>query len=349
MSFYPITTAVDVTVTKQTGILALEDFGALCLFTEDGTLSQGEVVKYENLEGIEDAGFSTTGSVYKYCTAFFAQSPTPHYIYIARVDTVSGDTWPATIEAALTQANFYAVGIDTLDLEQVTMLNIAGIVETKKLLWVQTRRYSDVLTIYQAVNNENFTRTAFISKDADTDDNRLDAAWYGKCLSRDNLASGVPNWAYQTLTGVTPSAESNANITALLDAGVNVYVNYGNFVATKNARTTATDPSYIDQIVAMDYLRINIEQDILNLILNSDKIPYTDAGMKIVESVVLSRLNDAIANNILDAAVRPTATAASVTTVSDTQKAERLAPTITATGRLAGAINQFLINVNVEI
>lgn len=349
MSYYPITTTVDVTVTKQTGIAALEDFGALCYFTEDSTLDQGDVVKYENLEGIVDAGFLTTGSVYKYCSTFFAQTPTPRYIYIARVDTVGGDAWPATIEAALSQANFYAVGIDTLDLDEQIMVNIAGIVETKKLLWVQTRRYSDVLTIYQAISAGNYTRTALISKDADTDDNRLDAAWYGKCLSRDNVASGVPNWAYQTLTSVIPSAESNANITALLDAGVNVYVNYGNFVVTKNARTTATEASYIDQIVVMDYLRINIEQDVLNLILNSDKIPYTDAGIKTVEGVVLNRLNEAVTLKMLDSAVRPTATAPSVTTMSDTQKASRVAPTITATGRLSGAVNDFNINVNVEI
>lgn len=344
----PITSVVEVNVTKQEGIKSLEDFGALAYFTEDNTIATGQYATYTSVEDFSDH-FPATTSVGKYGATFFAQSPTPISLTVVRVDETSGDTWPSRIETTLESLEFYAVGVDSLDLDSATMVSIAEAVEDNKLIWVQARRYSDALTIYQAIQAANYTRTAIISKDSDTDDNRLDAAWYGKCLTKDNLASGVPNWANQVLSGVTASAESPSNVDALLSAGVNVYVDFGSFKMTRNGQTAATDPTYIDQIIIMDYLRINIEQDVLDLVLNSDKIPYTDAGMKTVEGVVLNRLNQAISLGMLDPAVRPTATAPSVTTVSDTQKASRIAPTITATGRLSGAVNKFIIDVNVEI
>lgn len=347
MSNYPISTIVEVNVTKQEGIASLEDFGAVCVFTEDTTIPAGTVWEFVSQEGFASAFPTATSSIRIWGDTFFMQSPTPTKLFICGVDPV-GSTYPETIVSALESFNFYGISIDNLNLSETVLTSIAAQVETSKLLFIQDREDSDVATLATQWQALNYTRSALVNKDNGTvDTNRVSAAMFGSCITFEN--PGAINWANVTLTGVTASENAQSVIDAQLLAGVNVYVNYGDFSITRDGRTTGNTETYIDQIVTMDYLRINIEQDVATLVLNSDKIPYTDAGMKTVEGVVLNRLNQAAQLGMLDPSVRPTATAPSVTTVSDTQKASRIAPTITATGRLSGAVNKFIIDVNVEI
>lgn len=350
MASLPISEIVQVNVSIQQGVAALEDFGLTCLFTEYGSIADYSV--YPTLDELL-SDFPGSNSVANFGTAFFSQSPTPTQLAVAKVDVTAGDTWPARVQAVKAELDFYVCCVDAVDgdLTSQTVLNIAQYVQTQTMIFVYARGAADILTINSSLQALNFDRTALIMKDdgsSSATTTRLDAAWVGKCITQ---TPGSLNWANQELTGVTVSALSATQLDSFLNVGVNVYATVGNINVTRRGRTCANAGtfSFLDQIQAKDYLQISIEEDIEQLVLNSTKIPYTDAGMKSVIAVVLNRCNIAISENVLDGAVRPTATAPSVFTVPVEQRAQRIAPTITVTARLSGAINSFYINIPVEI
>ena len=345
MATLPVDKIIIVNVKRQKGILSLEDFGELCVFTENTVLSIGEVKQYDDVTAF-DADFSAPSSMKDYGDVFFAQSPVPTKLLVARVDT-TGSTYEADIETAKASHKFYAVGIDKPDLIAATIDAIALKVQALELLCVLVRDKTDITAVGATLAAANSDRMALIeSDDVTITTNRPDAAWLGTGLTKQ---AGAFNWANNTLVGTLTTSETTTQVETWLTADLNVYVRVGNIDMTLEGTTLGTTKTYIDQVQAQDWLKINIQTDILNLLNSEDKIPFTDGGVKILEAAILKVLRTGQTLNILDQTTRVTASAPSVTTLTPAQRTSRVAPTITATGRLSGAINKIIINVNLEI
>lgn len=345
MPTLPASTVIDVNVTKQSVIQSLEDFGLLCVFTENTAIAIGEVQTFTSIESF-DAVFSVASSMKSFGDVFFAQSPQPTKLLVARVDT-AGSNYPDTIETVRESHDFYAVGLDDNDLSSAIMESIALKVQALELLLICSRDASDVAAVAATLKAANSTRVALIAvDDATVDGDRPDAAWLAVGLTRQ---AGSFNWAFNQLEGISPTGQSISTIDTWLSDDINVYAKVATTEWTMYGTTLATDKTYIDQIQAMDWLKITIEEDVLNLLNSSDKIPYTDAGVKSIESVILGVMHEAQSLEILDSTVRVTANAPSITTLTPEQKASRIAPTIVCGGRLSGAINDIVVNVNLEV
>ena len=192
----------------------------------------------------------------------------------------------------------------------------------------------------------DYHRTAIVSKDdIGSDGNRVDAAWLGNSLVKQ---AGSFNWANEHLETVNASDLSVTAIGTLWDARVNVYAQVGKDDIMRRGATCGTDWR-IDQVQGMDWLEINLKETIRDLLVNNDKLAYTNEGMNIAIGQCMKIAKDAIDLNILAATPKPKATAPSVSTMSASDRAEGLAPTITMTCRLAGSINNITVNVPVEI
>lgn len=345
MSSLPITTAVNVTVSKQTAAKSLEDFGLCCIFTENAALPVGEVREYNDVDSF-NSDFPGPDSLHECGNIFFEQTPIPTKLLVARVDTATSN-YPDTIATVKENHYFYAVALDNNDLALATLQSIVQKVQELELLMIVSRDSSDVVSVASSLQAQNSTRVALIEvDDATQESDRPDLAWLGVGLTQQ---AGAINWAYQTLTGITPTGKTQSDINSYLNAFVNVYVDIGNSNKTLKGWTLGTDTTYLDQIQSMDWLKINIEEAVYNLLTSGKKIPYTDPGVKTIEAAILAVMREAQTLNILDPDYRISTRADSVTTVPVQQRSDRIAPTITAKARLSGAINEININVNVEI
>jgi hypothetical protein len=350
MSYYPISTVANVVVTLQEGSVALEDFGALCLFTEDDSIAYGAAVEFSSVEDF-DAVFTTASPVKDYGDIFFAQQPTPLKIYVYRVNGAT-TSWAQAVEDCYNSfptTKFYAVGFDSLDLSTEDYTEIGEVVQQLQLLWVQAVLSTSAVSITTALKALNYDRVAIISKDDETATQRIDAAWYGTCLTRDDEQSGNVIWSNKELTGVSATSQTNSQIDTLLAAYVNVYIPFNDDMdLTRNGWTCATGIFYIDQVVLIDYIRVTCTEAIANFVANKN-LGYTDQTMGLVKSVVLNTLLQAKSLGFLDSGSVPTVTCPSVSTMTPEQKQSRVAPTITATCTEAGGINTFNVNIPVGV
>ena len=100
-----------------------------------------------------------------------------------------------------------------------------------------------------------------------------DCAWSGRCLP---LNPGSETWAFKTLTGVDVSPLTDTHRANIEAKHGNYYVEFGGFGATFPGWT----PSgvFFDQVRAADWIEARIQEGLAQLLLDANKVPYTDAG-----------------------------------------------------------------------
>lgn len=171
-----------------------------------------------------------------------------------------------------------------------------------------------------------------------------EAAWGGIQLPKN---PGSSNWAYKDLAGVSTS---NAYLTDSEKA--NIEGKNGNyFVETKGARIThngkTSGGEWIDIVRGLDWLKARMQERIFAVMSTVEKIPFTDAGIKVVEAEIRAQLDEAVRRSVLVEGYTVSVPRASA--VSSVDKAARLLPDLSFSATLAGAINNITIDGRVSV
>lgn len=153
--------------------------------------------------------------------------------------------------------------------------------------------------------------------------------------------------AVQAITGFTPAlgqSEVAGNM-------ANTYVDIGgrDFVVEGS---TLTPNVFIDEIHATDWIIARTEEETLAILLNNDRVPYTDAGMELLASGArtVMRIADRaglIANDLDSEGNYSPAVEFDIPSVFDvpeSQRKARIAPEIKITFRYSGAVHYTTIN-----
>lgn len=161
------------------------------------------------------------------------------------------------------------------------------------------------------------------------------AAWIGLQLPK---APGSSNWAYKTLIGITPDVFTAAEITGLEGKNCNRYESIGGAGRTYNGITPAGGERFIDLPHGDAWLKARIAEGGLNILVNNEKIPFTNAGRDLIVNMLDSKLKIAtrapynfLASYVIDAP--------DVTEVDATDKGNRIYSGITFEGTYQGAVN----------
>jgi hypothetical protein len=178
-----------------------------------------------------------------------------------------------------------------------------------------------------------------------------DAALAGRVLP---LAPGSETWAFKTLSGVTPyplTATQRANLDA---KAVNWYETIAGVNVTLEGSTSG--PSYIDIVRGRDWLEARLGERIFGALARSNKIPYTDAGIAVIEGIVRGVLRDAIAAGLLleqpateTQAESPRVTVPTLASVPTNDKAARILRNVKFDAILQGAIQSVEISGNIAV
>jgi Protein of unknown function (DUF3383) len=237
------------------------------------------------------------------------------------------------------------------DIEQ-----LAAAVEPLKKIYIATTADAAVPTssttdIATVMKGKGYKRTALIYTAISATDG-IDAAWVGGQLP---LTPGSNNWAFVNLVGIDPDTFTDNQQTILIGVpvdgiagkNVNIYQTVGGVNLTEMG--TMIGGQYIDITIGIDWLTATIQTNILQALVSVPKIPYTDNGTAVLISAVKAAILQGIANGLIDGNTPYTVTAPSVLSVPASQRANRIAPTISFTCRLAGAFNAVIVSGTVTV
>ena len=171
---------------------------------------------------------------------------------------------------------------------------------------------------------------------------RGDAGIMGRQFSR---TPGSSTWAHKAISGQTPDAWTSAQFSVLRTNGALVYVTDQGVNHTYDG--AACSGRFADITRGIAWLRARIREAVLAQIVNVEKIPYTQAGIGIVESAIYGVLSLAQSNGLL--ASGWTVTSPELSTISTANKANRILPDIKFAATLAGAIQTVTIDGTVVV
>ena len=227
-----------------------------------------------------------------------------------------------------------------------TVESIANWVETRIKIFGTASSDSDIIdlqagensSIAAILNSSGLVRT-FVMYHQDADFDFPEAAWFGRVLPTD---PGSVTWKFKTLNSITFSELTTNQSKNARDKNANVYEFIGGVSITREG--TMAQGEFIDIIRGVDWLQARIQEFVYQLLVNSPKVPYTNAGITAVEAEVRRALTLGVTNNFIADDPQFVVETPDVSDVSPTDKANRILRNVTFNATLAGAVHA----VNIE-
>lgn len=201
----------------------------------------------------------------------------------------------------------------------------------------------DQTSIAAILNNLGYVRT-FVLYHQDANSDYPECAWFGDCLP---LTPGSETWAFKTLSSIAYSDLSANQSNNARSKRANTYEYVAGFGITQNG--TMAQGEYIDIIRGVDWLTSTIQAYVFTILVQSPKLPYTDAGITAVEAQVRRALNEGITNNFIASTPEYTVTVPRASEISSADKAARILRNVRFQATLAGAIQAVRINGTVVV
>lgn len=338
----------DVQITRETAAVTRVGFGTLLFIYDTTVAASSRVVSYGSLDEVAN-DFVSSSAVYKAAAAYFGQELSPELFKVAYRNT-SGtpETYAAVIaDAQNADPDWYALAIQSRAAADISA--VAGVIEAMDKLFLAVTADTDVpdstdtSNIALTLTNAAYSRTALIyHTHAATE--YIECAWAGLQLPKD---PGSTNWAYKTLAGITADTFTSAQITTLEGRRTSRYERVAGINVTMSA-FTSDNGAYIDIIHGIDWLQQRMAEDLFERLSNVEKIPYTSAGIAIVESVVRSRLRIAINQGVIDDDENLTVSVPKIAATEANDRSNRILRDVKFTARLAGAINKVIVRGKVS-
>lgn len=244
-------------------------------------------------------------------------------------------------------------GIDNIKL-------LAEAIETGdnyKMLGVclNTEQYTSAEAEIKQMKEKGYART-FVYVGVKSEDggsnfelNQITTALIAKCSCK---PVGSYTYKNQTLTGVSPDeAITRSELDKLHKNNVNAFVKKAGYNVTSEG--VCLNGEYIDIMDARDWLITQIQYQEQQALIVNDKVPYTNAGIGLLESICVNVLQDAFENGIIaeddnsDGAYTVNFKQRSETKASDREKRKYVEGRFSF--ELAGAIHELVINGVIKI
>lgn len=229
---------------------------------------------------------------------------------------------------------------------------IAGWVESKTKIFgtasseadiINVAAGTDLTSIAALLNSAGYVRS-FVMYHDDADSDFPECAWFGKVLP---TTPGSVTWKFKTLASIAYSDLTTTQSKNARDKKANTYEYIGGVGITREG--TMAQGEFIDIIRGIDWLTARIQEFVYALLVNSPKVPYTDAGIASVEAEVRRALDLGVNNDFIADDPQYTVSVPKAADVSPANKAARLLQDVTFQATLAGAIHAVEINGTVSV
>jgi len=337
---------VDVQITRETTAVSQLGFGTFMILGEH-TVFPERIRFYQTADSILDDGFLATDPEYIAASSALSQNPRPVRVAIGRID--AGDASLTDSLNAVSQENDDWYGFAITSRLQADVEEAAAWTEAEIKIFgsasddVEILNASSTTDIGAVLQAAGYART-FVMYHDEAATAYPEAAWFGVQLP---TAPGSSTWAFKTLAGIPVVDMSSTQRTNAFNKNVNTYELRGGVNITKDGQVSSGE--YIDIIRGVDWLQARMTERVYLLLTNSPKIPYTDAGVGIVEAEVRAQLDAAIAQGVIAIDPAYTVTVPLVKNISTNDKANRFLPDVRFEGTLQGAIHSIRIRGIVRI
>lgn len=376
----PYSRTVNVTVSKNTGFPSRRGFGVLLFLTSQevaGELDASNLTKaYGSIEEVA-ADFSSTDDFYKAALAAFSQNPRPLQIKAGYYNRGEADPTPTDIQTAMdaieqSDSNWYWLTIEPLLRDKNTLDGLITWIEARNKMMIAdsndvfhetlsdtssfSARHKDTVertAVFYHTDSNEFPGVALSAKLSTFNFDDANTAYTGKFKNLAGISPvNIGSDAVQSVTGFVPQIGQSTASGHL----ANTYVDIGgkNLVVEGS---TLTPNVFIDEIHATDWIIARTEEEILGILMNNNRVPFTDQGMQLLASaprnvMELARRSGLVAEDLnpltgeYEASVE--VTVPSVFDVPESQRKARIAPAIEIKFRYASAVHYSTINYSIS-
>ena len=228
--------------------------------------------------------------------------------------------------------------------------------ESKKVAFYTTRdaavKQSGSSDVASDLNSSSYTRSC-ITYSEDTS-HFAGACWAGAVIP-DKIHAINP--CYYPLAAITGDTLTAAEIGYIVGKKCNRIETIGGYTVIPGTSSgesgdvggIVSSGQYLDFIVAKDYLEARVSEALYSLLLNNKKIPFTKAGLSLVESTIISTVTTYGVNENIVEAGSIVVTMPDLDTYSTTKKAARWLDDIVGDGDAQGAINKISVSFNLTV
>ena len=254
---------------------------------------------------------------------------------------------------AIADADNSWYGLVMVERVKQTQLDAAEWTEANDKLFITATAEADVLNagvttdLISVLKKSRYYRTAVLyHTNAATE--YPDAAWAGRVFT---IKPGAETWALKQLASVTPSNLTATQKQTITKKGGNTFEFYQTQIALTAPGKVASG-EWIDVIRFRDWLKDTIQTNMAQMMINRDKVPYTDAGI----ALCVNNLRKSLQEGQTAGGIAPDELDANNNTVPGFvityPRSVELAPSIKASrtlslgfvARIAGAIHMVEIN-----
>lgn len=177
--------------------------------------------------------------------------------------------------------------------------------------------------------------------------NYSEAAILGRCA---NGIAGTVNFINKRLIGVEvpDTIDSLTKVSVLTNKGYTFAANIEKSVRSYGSTKTGSG-EWIDLVLGILWLKVNIREQVFQTITAPDKLSYTNEGAAAIEATIRSVISQAQGYGIVATDVPVNVTTPNVLDLTATQRNSRVLPDVRFTCRLAGAINSTIIRGEVFV
>ena len=291
----------------------------------------------DNLDGSFELSATVAGEAFSF-------TPSSQFTVV----NTSTEDWVDALDAVSDENNeWYALVVETH--VKADVLLVAAAVEARKQIFgtstadVQVTSAASTDDIAMDLFDLGYQRTfVFYSADADTE--YPEAAWIGSQLPEQ---PGSNTWKFKSLSGVTVSALNSTQASAVKAKNANTYERVGGVRITSEGRMAGGE--FIDVMVFVDWLEARMRESIFFRLVNTKKIPYTQAGITIIENEIRRVLAEGITTGGLAPNPQPKVTVPNVLALDPNLRALRTLEGISFEARLAGAIHFVTVRGTVSV
>jgi hypothetical protein len=333
---------INIKITRDSKGLSSASFNTLLVIGN----SEGKtrVKTYSSLQEVS-ADFESATSEFAIAQLAFGQSTKLDKIIIGQVFEDEGieQAYRAIAEVS---TDFYAVVITSKEIED--QLKIAALIEAENRIlgisgndpkMLDDKDTENVLHRLKELN----TKRTFVIYNSCADKIYPEAAWLGLMLTKQ---AGSSTWAFKALSGFPADRLNSEKIRSLEAKNGNYFCSMAGKDVIFNGKMASGE--HIDTIIGLDWVMEELKTQIGSAITGTEKIPYTNHGIAIIESIIIHTLKRAASNDIIDAE----SIIVNAPTVQDIPKSDRLKrilPDVKFEARLVGAIHQLKIQGTIMV
>lgn len=348
---------VNVTITRETRAVSQQGFGTVLIVGPNPTFDR--IKYYSGSTALTDLAADLTGgsaaAEYLAAALLMSQSPKPVMFAVGRKKSGDASYADALAEIQAVDDDWYGVLITSRT--QSDVLSAAGWVEASESPKIMGTASAEADLIGKTLAEEvsvpsstpykikalGYVRT-FCFYHASAATVYIEAAAFGKVVTQD---PGSYTLKFKSFSGVTsddlnPTQAKNAH-----DKYCNTYEPVGGVDIVQDGWVSGAE--FLDVMIFVDWLQARITERVYSKLVNLPKVPFTDAGVAVIEGEVKAQLQEGIDVGGIASDPAPVVEVPLVADVSDNDKATRTLPDVEFSATLAGAIHFVTVEGKVTV